>query len=418
MSTLNPVLLSTTEAALRAVMPLEAPADVAMSRFFRDNNKLGSQDRAFIAETVFGILRRWFELHYLCEGRVTPRRALYGYLTRFTGRQLRELDALLKPKEKEWLKAIKAMDLDAAPLHIRAELPDWVLAELPGMDEAELLQLGRALAQPAPLDLRVNTLKAKRDAVLERLQADGVQAEATPYSPYGIRVQGRPALNRHPLFNEGAFEIQDEGSQLLGLLLAPRRGEMVADFCAGAGGKTLLLGMLMNSQGRLYAFDISERRLANLKPRLARSGLSNVQPQLLASENDSKIKRLAGKLDRVLVDAPCSGLGTLRRNPDLKLRQYPEAIAELNQKQASILNSAAGLVKAGGRLVYATCSVLPAENQGIVEAFLASHPDFELLPAQGLLPDELAQQQGDYLQLRPDVHGCDGFFAAALQRRV
>ena len=205
------------------------------------------------------------------------------------------------------------------------------------------------MQQPAALDLRVNTLFATRDEVLQALQTECMEAQATPYSPIGIRLKDKPALTRHPLFLSGKIEIQDEGSQLLGYLLAPRRNEMVVDFCAGAGGKTLMLGAMMNSSGRLYAFDISEKRLANLKPRLKRSGLSNLHPQLIAHENDSKVKRLAGKIDRVLVDSPCSGLGTLRRSPDLKFRQSPQSLIELKHQQtakrlppANCSNSAVG----------------------------------------------------------------------------
>ncbi|MGE5027264.1 MAG: RsmB/NOP family class I SAM-dependent RNA methyltransferase, partial [Betaproteobacteria bacterium] len=240
---------------------------------------------------------------------------------------------------------------------------------------------------------------------------------ATPYSPAGVRLDGKPAINRHPLFLAGKIEVQDEGSQLLGYLVAPKRGEMVADFCAGAGGKTLLLGALMNSQGRVYAFDVSEKRLAQLKPRLKRSGLSNLHPQLIASENDLKIKRLAGKLDRVLVDAPCSGLGTLRRNPDLKWRQQPKDIEELTRKQAAILAAAARLVKTGGRLVYATCSILAEENEHIVEAFLAAHPEFELrVAAEVMAQQHISLDTGKYLKLAPHLHGTDGFFAAVMER--
>jgi 16S rRNA (cytosine967-C5)-methyltransferase len=196
---------------------------------------------------------------------------------------------------------------------------------------------------------------------------------------------------------------------------------MVVDFCAGAGGKTLLLGALMRSTGRLYAFDVSDKRLARLKPRLARSGLSNVHPVMISGENDSKVKRLAGKIDRVLVDAPCSGLGTLRRNPDLKWRQTPESVAELARKQADILAGAARLVKAGGRLVYATCSILPEENEAVVDAFLAAHPDFirvsapEILARQGIALD-CPSENGD-LRLSPQLHGTDGFYAAVMERR-
>lgn len=269
----------------------------------------------------------------------------------------------------------------------------------------------------APLDLRINPLAIKRDAARAALAASGIAAEPTPYSPLGLRIAGRPALQHHPLYTSGAIEVQDEGSQLLGFLVAPRRGDMVADFCAGAGGKTLLLGALMRSQGRLYAFDVSAHRLARLKPRLARSGLSNVHPTLIEHERDPHIKRLAGKIDRVLVDAPCSGLGTLRRNPDLKWRQTPASISELALKQAKILAAAATLVKRGGRLVYATCSVLPEENEAIVEGFLAQHEDFRSGDAAAeMARADIALDTGQRLRLLPHRHGCDGFFAAVMQR--
>jgi 16S rRNA (cytosine967-C5)-methyltransferase len=220
------------------------------------------------------------------------------------------------------------------------------------------------------------------------------------------------------LFLDGSIEVQDEGSQLLGFLLQPRRGEMVADFCAGAGGKTLLLGAMMRSQGRLYAFDVDERRLARLKPRLARSGLSNVHPVRIDSERDTRIRRLAGKLDRVLVDAPCSGLGTLRRNPDLKWRQTPASVAELCTKQEAILAAAGGLVKPGGRLVYATCSVLEAENEVIVQSFLARFPEFVLCSAQEILArQEIAIDVGERLRLLPQHHGTDAFYGAVMERK-
>jgi len=211
--------------------------------------------------------------------------------------------------------------------------------------------------------------------------------------------------------------VQDEGSQLLGFLVAPRRGEMVVDFCAGAGGKTLLLGALMNNQGRIYAFDVSSRRLDNLKPRLKRSGLSNLNPVLITSENDARVKRLAGKIDRVLVDAPCSGLGTLRRNPDLKLRMSAASVAELVIKQASILNAAATLVKPGGRLVYATCSLLAEENDEQADRFGAEHPQFKSLHVGEMLKQQhIPLEMGERLHLSPQMQGTDGFFAAVWQR--
>ena len=210
------------------------------------------------------------------------------------------------------------------------------------MPDDEILALARSLQHAAPLDLRVNTLKAPREAVLDAPR--GRRHPRRPpraTRPIGVRLKEKVALNKHPMFLDGAVEVQDEGSQILGLLVEPRRTDMVVDFCAGAGGKTLQLGAAMGSHGRLYAYDVSDKRLANLTPRLRRSGLSNVHPQRIAGENDTKVKRLRGKVDRVLVDAPCTGLGTLRRNPDLKSRQTEAGLAELNAKQCAILEAAA-----------------------------------------------------------------------------
>jgi 16S rRNA (cytosine967-C5)-methyltransferase len=410
--------LAAAETALTHILPMTQPADAVLHLFFRAHPDLGQRDRQFIAETVFGILRRRIGLEYH-SGADTPRRLLLAYLNRVQGMSLRQLEPLLGNDNAQWAAALKARPDGEAPLHVKAELPEWLVAMLlPDMPEDEILALGRAMQQPAPLDLRVNSLIAARDKVMQQLAIEGLAVQPTPYAPLGIRIDGNPALGRNPLFTSGRIEVQDEGSQLLCYLLAPRRREMVVDFCAGAGGKTLALGALMQSQGRLYAFDVSDSRLNKLKPRLKRSGLSNVHPQLLVNENDIKVKRLAGKIDRVLVDAPCSGFGTLRRNPDLKWRQNEAGILELTGKQGRILTAAAALVKPGGRLVYATCSFVRAENQGVVATFLAAHPQFRVVPANTVL----AQQQidldtGDYLQLYPHRHGCDGFFAAVLERK-
>jgi 16S rRNA (cytosine967-C5)-methyltransferase len=407
--------------ALHTALKMEHPAD-AVLRYFFQAERIGANERSLVAETLFGVLRHRLFLEHGCtlegKGQATARGMALAYWIKFGGYNLRELAPLLKAKEAEWLGRVKSVDMNNLPLSIQAEFPDWIVEKLrPQHSDAEILELGRSMQRPAPLDLRVNTLLAGRNEVLQALLEEGINAQATPYSPMGIRLKYTPALNKHALFLAGKFEVQDQGSQLLGLLLAPKRNDMVVDFCAGAGGKTLMLGAMMNSQGRLYAWDISEKRLANLKPRLKRSGLSNVQPQRIAHENDSKVKRLAGKIDRVLVDAPCSGLGTLRRNPDLKFRQSPQSVAELNEKQTAILASAARLLKKGGRLVYATCSLLYEENQAIVEMFLATHPDFILLPAGEVLKQQhIKLAMGDYLQLTPQLHNTDGFFAAVLER--
>jgi 16S rRNA (cytosine967-C5)-methyltransferase len=404
--------------ALAVVLPLRSPADAILKRYFRDNRNLGGRDRALIADTVYSVLRRRRLLEAMTPS-ASPREMALASLVKLQGIGIGQIEALLRGAERKWLAELKAQDLDALPFEIRADLPDWMIERLrQRFDDATLLSLARSLQHPAPLDLRVNTLKAPVQAVLDRLEADGVPAAATRYSPIGVRVRQKIALNEHPMFLDGAVEVQDEGSQLLGLLVEPRRTDMVVDFCAGAGGKTLQLGAAMHSQGRLYAFDVSDKRLANLGPRLARSGLSNVHPQRIAGENDAKVKRLRGKIDRVLVDAPCTGLGTLRRNPDLKFRQSAEGLAELNAKQWAILEAAAALVKPGGRLVYGTCSFLREENEAIVERFLAAHPGFSLVPCGEVLARQGVKIPGcgTYLELRPDVHETDGFFAAILQR--
>lgn len=401
--------------AIRAILPMDYPADAVLRRFFREHPMLGASDRSFIAETVFGILRHRYFLERLTT-QATPRALLLSYLVKFQGVNLREFKSAISETEAKWLAGIKAVTLQSQPLAVQAEFPAWLFEKLQNvMPETDILDFGRALQQPAPLDIRVNTIHIKRDEVLAALCQEGIQAQATSYSPVGIRLTGKPAINRHRFFLSGRIEVQDEGSQLLGYLLAPKRGEMVVDFCAGAGGKTLLLGALMRSSGRIYAFDTSEKRLNNLKPRLKRSGLSNLHPQLIASENDSKVKRLAGKIDRVLVDAPCSGLGTLRRNPDLKWRQSIQSIQELKQKQTAILTAAARLLKPGGRLVYATCSLLQEENQEVVENFLSNHPRFSLEECTKIfLQQKIPIDTGKFLQLSPHQHGTDGFFAAAL----
>jgi 16S rRNA (cytosine967-C5)-methyltransferase len=406
--------------ALTVMLAAREPADAQLNRYFREHRNLGVRDRALVADTAYAALRRRRLLESVTPT-ASPREIALAALVKLQGVGLSQIESAVKPEERDWLAKLKALDLESLPLEVRVDLPDWVIARLrPLLGDEGLVELARGLQEAAPLDLRVNTLKAPREAVLDRLAFDETPAEATRYSPIGVRLRGKPALQRHPMFLDGAVEVQDEGSQLLGLLVQPRRGEMVVDFCAGAGGKTLQMGAAMHSSGRLYAFDVSERRLDNLAPRLKRSGLSNVHPQRIANENDAKVKRLRGKIDRVLVDAPCTGLGTLRRNPDLKYRQTEEGLAELTAKQRSILEAAAALVKPGGRLVYGTCSLLPEENEAIVEAFLAAHPAFHLVPAREVLEKQgiRVPLEGPYLRLYPHVHGTDGFFAAVMDREA
>jgi 16S rRNA (cytosine967-C5)-methyltransferase len=415
---LHPGVVNHVEAVLREVLRFTSPADVVVSQYFRANPKLGSRERGAVAEGVFAVLRNKLSYASFSESGSGPamrRLALLGLADAVGSEAL----GGLSQEEADWLARIGQIDRSALPPDLRANLPDWLYKRLVARDgEAASLQLAEALNRPAPLDLRVNVIKAKRDEVMAELATAPIICEPTPYSPVGIRVKKKPALQNLPLFKEGAIEVQDEGSQLLAQIVGAKRGEMVVDFCAGAGGKTLALGAAMRNTGRLYAFDVSEKRLGKLKPRLARSGLSNVHPVLIAHENDAKVKRLVGKIDRVLVDAPCSGLGTLRRNPDMKWRQTPESILELNAKQNAILASAARLVKPGGRLVYATCSLLDEENEAIASQFLNANPDFTLVPMHEILAEQkIALEMQDYLKLAPHIHQTDGFFAAVLERR-
>lgn len=411
------LFIQTTQ-VLGNVLTFDHPADAVLSRHFRDNRELGQRDRAFIAETVYGIVRRLRWLRRLAGAGATPRQLLLAWLARGEGWPMRQFEGLASATERDWIETIKSATLDEGSVAERADMPDWLVERLLAQhDESSLIKLAQSLNRPAPLDLRVNLLKADRDVVLARLREEGLAAESCRLSPQGIRLGGKPALQKHPLFLDGSFEVQDEGSQLLGLLVQPKRGDLVVDFCAGAGGKTLQLGAMMRSTGRLYAFDVSEKRLAKLKPRMARAGLSNVHPVLIAHENDAKVKRLAGKADRVLVDAPCSGLGTLRRNPDLKWRQSDAAVDEMVVKQGAILAAAARLVRPGGRLVYATCSLLAEENDAVVDAFLAAQPGFRAVSAESVLEAQgVTLTTGERLRLSPDAHDTDGFFAAVLER--
>ena len=407
----TPVLLAHAETALAELLTFARPADQALSAYFRAHRDLGQQDRAFVAETVFAVLRRKRSLE-AAAGSAAPHALAIAALIRIfglSGRALGDNDAALAAR-------VKSAETGTFSQAVQADLPDWLWQRLSAENStAQATAIARGLLNPAPLDLRVNLAKLSREQALARLD---LAAAPTPHSPAGIRLKGKPQINRHALFLEGALEVQDEGSQLLAYLLAPRRGEMVADFCAGAGGKTLALSMLMRGAGRIYAMDVSEKRLRELAPRAARAGISNVHPIVLSGEGDIRAKRLAGKLDRVLVDAPCSGFGTLRRNPDLKWRHGESALAELAAKQLRILKAAAKLLKPGGRLVYATCSILSEENDAVADRFAAEHPEFMALSCTELLAAQrIVLETGERLRLWPHRHGTDGFFAAAFERR-
>ena len=422
-------LLDAAAELVRLALSFEHPADAVAARFFREH-RLGPRERTTLSDTLYAVLRRKLLFDHLATSGNGPRERRLAILGFGAGRDF--LAAALSEEEKAWLARCDDVDSQALLDRHRHNLPEWLAQPLRAQLGDAFWPLADSLLQLAPLDLRVNLLNAKRDAVRAELAAAGIAATDTPYSPWGLRLQGKPALGKLPVFVRGDVEVQDEGSQLLALLLEARRGDMVADFCAGAGGKTLAIGAGMRNTGRLYAFDTSAHRLDALKPRLARSGLSNVHPAAIAHERDERIKRLAGKMDRVLVDAPCTGTGTLRRHPDLKWRQTAESVQAMAVTQAAVLRGAARLLKPGGRLVYATCSLLAQENEDIAQAFSDDHRAFQPLEAAPLLvqtkaaadvPAAAALCSGGangtrYLRLWPSRHGTDGFFAAIWERQA
>ena len=355
-----------------------------------------------------------------------------GVAAEFSGGQF--APAPLTAAETAILRGIAGHTLNhpAMPEAVRLELPDWLLAPLAARFGARLGAEMAALAEPAPLDLRVNLLKATRDEARIALAAEGIEAILTPLSPWGLRVAGRRPVTSGAAFRAGLVEIQDEGSQLVALLADARPGARVADLCAGAGGKTLAMAMTMGNGGQILACDVSAARLESAVRRLRRAGVHNVERHMLAP-GDKRLKRLAGSFDRVLVDAPCTGIGTWRRNPDARLRLKADDLAELLVKQAAILDSATRLVRIGGRLIYATCSLLLEENEAQVSAVLTRCPGFALLPLARAWPAGvrpcggqvvppcgrpfLPPCGGEFLALTPARHGTDGFFAAVLERQ-
>ena len=325
-------LLEACSELVRLTLKFDHPADAIVSRFFRDHRGFGPRERATLAETVYTVLRKKQLFDHFAPSGSGPkerRLAILGFYG--PGDFLR---SALSEQEINWLDQCEKIKPEDLMERHRHNLPEWLVQPLKDQLGEEFWPLVESFNKGAGLDLRVNTFKAKRADVQKELAGLGIKAVPTPYSPWGLRIAGKPALNKMEAFKRGDFEVQDEGSQLLAMLLDAKRGEMVVDFCAGAGGKTLAIGATMRSTGRLYAFDTSAGRLDAFKSRLARSGLSNVHPAAIAHERDERVKRLSGKIDRVLVDAPCTGMGTLRRNPDLKWRQNQQAVDEMTVKQS------------------------------------------------------------------------------------
>ncbi len=425
--------IAATIELLDAMFATERPADGVASAYFRSRRFIGAKDRGAIAERVYAVLRHRARLTWWLDraghidrgGRgltiahlaLVEQMSVAALTERFCGGRFGP--APLEAAELRLTRAVEGHTVDhpAMPRPVRTECPDWAAAPLQAAFgdrfEVELA----ALLDPAPLDLRVNEIRGMRDEVRAALAAGGIPAEPTPLSPLGLRILGRPPLAHHPLFRNGIVEVQDEGSQLVALLTDARPGQQVADFCAGAGGKALALAARMRGKGRVVACDVSEGRLIRARERLRRAGIDNVEPRLLSGEADKWIKRQKGKFDRVLVDAPCSGSGAWRRNPDARWR--PIDLGSLTALQGRLLASAARLVKPGGRLVYATCSLLPDENEDRIAAFLDGHPEFRPVAVRAVWAEAVGTPcpaGGPLLHLTPARHGTDGFFVAILER--
>jgi 16S rRNA (cytosine967-C5)-methyltransferase len=422
---------------LAAIAPGERPADDIAADYFRRRRYIGAKDRAQISGHVYGVLRHRAALDWwiarVAKGEVAEearsrmiaallllnQRTQDDLAASFDGDRFRP--APLAPAEERLARGLAGRTLThpAMPRAVANDLPDWLLPHLEAVYGRRLEDEMAALNAPAPIDLRANSLKTDRDGARRALAAEHVAAEPTPWSPLGLRLKHRAPLSGLAAFKSGLVEVQDEGSQLAALLADARPGMRVVDFCAGAGGKTLALAAQMKNRGKLVACDVADWRLERAGQRLRRAGISNVERRVLASERDLWVKRHAGSFDRVLVDAPCLGIGSWRRNPDGKWRATPNDLAELVVRQHDILLSAARLVKPGGRLTYVTCSLLREENEAQAEDFLESHADFALYPMARAWAETIGGRSpggDDYLRLTPARHHTDGFFVAQFER--
>ncbi len=421
----------------------ERPADLVANAFFRARRFIGSGDRRAVADRVWSILRRYGQLKWWLERTRHPERGgraiVSADLILSEGMDIAGLENICDggtyrpgPLHETEVRALRQMEGHSLP---HPEQPDWVRLNVqewvaPHLIEAYGDAWGReisAIENPPPVDLRVNRLKATVEQARRALADEGIDTEPMRFSPDGLRLKRRLSVVTGNAFQSGLIEIQDEGSQLVAALVDAKPGMQIADYCAGAGGKTLAMAAGMNNKGRVVAMDVYESRLDRSAQRLRRAGAHNVERRALPSEsgggdNAKWLKRQKGAFDRVLVDAPCTGTGTWRRNPDGRWTLKPEDLAELVPKQAAILDAASKLVKPGGGLIYATCSVLPAENERQIEAFLERHPEFTAVPVLDLWQDVIGTEppsqigESPYLRLSPLKHGTDGFFAAALVR--
>ena len=418
---------------LARINAAKIPMDNTIRDFMAQRRFIGSKDRTAIVERIYRIMRRTARIgwHLAEAGHPDTSRArvIADFVLAGEAGNLSELltgnrhePEPLEDAEYELNKRLSGALLDdpSMPTEVRSECPAWAAGSLHALFGSKFESELTAMIEAAPLDLRVNTIKGTRDEALASLKADKVRVMPTPYSPVGLRADGKPFMSDTKAFRSGLVEIQDEGSQLIGLVSGARPGMRVLDFCAGGGGKTLVLAAMMNNKGNIVAMDNDSRRLEKGKPRYRKAGVHNVETRSLEDEQNRKwLRRQKDAMDIVLVDAPCSSSGTWRRNPDLRWRWYGPQLGEIIAMQAQILDKVADKVKPGGRLVYATCSLFHEENEGQVEAFLSRHDNYEIVPVTSSWPDGGGcPVAGNYMRLTPLQHGTDGFFCAVLKRTL
>jgi 16S rRNA (cytosine967-C5)-methyltransferase len=408
------------------------PMDSATGDYMRQRRYIGSKDRAEIAARLYNIARARARLNWWLArtgAEDTSRNRMIIWLAvgeNATGQTMQRLfddttygPEILNRAEIQLFEKVEGQNLDHPdmPDYIRAEVPEYYMDSLRRYFGADFETEMAALIPPATLDLRVNSRSADREKVINSLKQDGIEAAPTKYSPWALRLSDKAFLSKTKALTKGWIEIQDEGSQLIAYACNAQPGQQVLDYCAGTGGKTLALAAAMNNKGRLVAMDLEARRLEKARTRFRRSYVSDIiEIRPLEDEKNRKwLRRQKETFDVTLVDVPCTGTGTWRRNPDMRWKVYGPDLAELLATQAEILDRVAKTIKPEtGRLVYATCSLLPEENEDQVSAFLERHPDFKVLPLAQAWPDDNAPCDGDFMRLTPHRHGTDGFFAAVL----
>jgi 16S rRNA (cytosine967-C5)-methyltransferase len=405
------------------------PADTIIGDYFKARRYAGSKDRRSINGTVYSVLRNRAKLGWLAdqvEISQSPRilvliecvRNDQDVDTLFTGEQY--TPAVLKGRELEILPILAEHDIANAPDHVRLEYPEWMDADLKASLGDSFDAAMMALNEEAPLDLRINALHPDKGEAANILSKQNIETEPGAYSPFCLRINKKIKLGGIQAYKDGLIDIQDEGSQLISLLTQAEDKELVIDFCAGAGGKTLALAAQMKNNGHLYGLDISGQRLYKMRRRLERAKITNVILNPIKAENDPWLKQFECRADRVLIDAPCSGIGAWRRNPESRWKMTPELFEDLLGRQKRILENAAHLVKPGGRLVYATCSLLQRENEDQLEAFLKTNENYDIVPVSKVWVESIGTDcpfEGDYMIMRPDLHKSDGFFCAVLERK-